>query len=56
MVWNFVTSSFRASSTLSGLRSHFAAMDAGSKHEFVVSATESCSWYAFSADTTGSSS
>jgi hypothetical protein len=28
-------------------------MDAGSKAELVISATESCSWYAFSAEITG---
>jgi hypothetical protein len=27
--------------------------DAGSKHELVISATDSCSWYAFSAEMTG---
>ena len=32
---------------------HFAIMDAGSKAEFVISATLSCSWYAFSAEMTG---
>ena len=29
------------------------SMDAGSKTELVISATESCSWYAFSAEMTG---
>merc|ERR1719199_1929944 len=29
------------------------SMDAGSKAELVISATESCSWYAFSAEMTG---
>ena len=33
--------------------SHLAIMDAGSKAELVTSATESCSWYAFSAEMTG---
>merc|ERR1712167_158351 len=33
--------------------SHLAIMDAGSKAELVISATESCSWYAFSAEITG---
>ncbi len=28
--------------------SHLASIDAGSKAELVISATESCSWYAFS--------
>jgi len=28
-------------------------MEAGSKAELVISATESCSWYAFSAEMTG---
>jgi hypothetical protein len=35
------------------LGSHLAIMLEGSKHEFVISATVSCSWYAFSADMTG---
>ena len=34
--------------------SHLAIMPAGSNTEFVISATESCSWYAFSAEMTGS--
>merc|ERR1712070_1179848 len=33
--------------------SHFVIIDAGSKTELVISATDSCSWYAFSADITG---
>ena len=33
--------------------SHLTIMFAGSKSEFVISATESCSWYAFSAEMTG---
>merc|ERR1719336_731070 len=33
--------------------SHLAIMEAGSKAELVISATESCSWYAFSALITG---
>ncbi|OQR92756.1 hypothetical protein ACHHYP_03229 [Achlya hypogyna] len=33
--------------------SHLAIIDDGSKHELVISATESCSWYAFSAEITG---
>merc|ERR1719350_356427 len=33
--------------------SHLAIMEAGSKAELVISATESCSWYAFSAEMTG---
>merc|ERR1719191_1051478 len=33
--------------------SHFTIMDAGSNTEFVISATESCSWYAFSAEMIG---
>merc|ERR1719183_679504 len=33
--------------------SHLAIMDAGSKAAFVISATDSCSWYAFSALITG---
>ena len=33
--------------------SHLVIMPAGSKTEFVISATESCSWYAFSAEMTG---
>ena len=56
MIWNFVTSTFKASSTLSSFRSRFAAMVAASEKGFVISATESCSWYAFSAETTGSGS
>jgi hypothetical protein len=35
------------------LGSHFAIMEAGSKAELVISATESCSWYAFSAEMIG---
>ena len=35
------------------LGSHLAIMLAGSKTELVISATESCSWYAFSAEMTG---
>ncbi|KAF0755455.1 putative secreted protein [Aphis craccivora] len=33
--------------------SHLTIWLAGSKHAFVISATDSCSWYAFSADMTG---
>ena len=33
--------------------SHLVIIDAGSKTELVISATESCSWYAFSAEMTG---
>merc|ERR1719181_2138412 len=33
--------------------SHFTIIDAGSKTELVTSATESCSWYAFSAEMIG---
>merc|ERR1719191_846121 len=33
--------------------SHFTIIDAGSNTEFVISATESCSWYAFSAEMIG---
>ena len=33
--------------------SHLAIMDAGSYAELVISATDSCSWYAFSAEMTG---
>merc|ERR1719152_832091 len=33
--------------------SHLVIMPAGSKTELVISATESCSWYAFSAEMTG---
>ena len=33
--------------------SHLAIIEAGSKLEFVISATESYSWYAFSAEMTG---
>jgi len=33
--------------------SHLAIMDAGSNAELVISATDSCSWYAFSAEMTG---
>merc|ERR1719240_188048 len=33
--------------------SHLVIMPAGSKTEFVISATDSCSWYAFSAEMTG---
>merc|ERR1711991_597482 len=33
--------------------SHFVIIDAGSKAWVVISATESCSWYAFSAEITG---
>merc|ERR1712193_487249 len=33
--------------------SHFTMQHAGSKTEFVISATLSCSWYAFSAEITG---
>jgi len=35
------------------LGSHLAIMAAGSNEELVISATESCSWYAFSAEITG---
>merc|ERR1712130_228389 len=35
------------------LGSHLAIMAAGSKEELVISATESCSWYAFSAEMIG---
>merc|ERR1719350_870602 len=35
------------------LGSHFAIIDAGSNAEEVISPTESCSWYAFSALITG---
>merc|ERR1711988_572940 len=35
------------------LGSHLAIIAAGSKAELVISATESCSWYAFSAEITG---
>ena len=35
------------------LGSHLAIIDAGSKAELVISATESCSWYAFSAEMIG---
>ena len=33
--------------------SHFTIMEAGSKTDMVISATDSCSWYAFSAEITG---
>lgn len=33
--------------------SHLAIMEAGSNALFVISATLSCSWYAFSAEITG---
>ncbi|TYZ67450.1 hypothetical protein PybrP1_011413 [[Pythium] brassicae (nom. inval.)] len=33
--------------------SHLAIIDAGSNAVLVISATESCSWYAFSAEITG---
>ena len=33
--------------------SHLTIMDAGSKTDMVISATDSCSWYAFSAEITG---
>merc|ERR1719164_211455 len=33
--------------------SHLDIIDAGSKAALVISATESCSWYAFSAEMTG---
>merc|ERR1719238_979610 len=33
--------------------SHLVIIDAGSKAELVISATDSCSWYAFSAEMTG---
>merc|ERR1711985_166788 len=33
--------------------SHLAIMEAGSKELLVISATDSCSWYAFSAEMTG---
>merc|ERR1719359_2087038 len=33
--------------------STLTSIDAGSKAELVISATESCSWYAFSAEMTG---
>ncbi len=33
--------------------SHLVSMEAGSKAAFVISATDSCSWYAFSAEMTG---
>lgn len=33
--------------------SHLAIMEEGSKAELVISATDSCSWYAFSAEITG---
>lgn len=32
---------------------HLAIIEAGSKAELVISATDSCSWYAFSAEITG---
>merc|ERR1719203_1518607 len=35
------------------LGSHFTIWFAGSNTEFVISATESCSWYAISAEMTG---
>ncbi|KAG6544668.1 hypothetical protein Mapa_013858 [Marchantia paleacea] len=35
------------------LGSHLAIMEAGSKTVLVISATDSCSWYAFSAEITG---
>merc|ERR1712137_276298 len=33
--------------------SHLAIIEAGSKALFVISATDNCSWYAFSAEMTG---
>jgi len=33
--------------------SHLVIIDAGSKTAFEISATDSCSWYAFSAEMTG---
>jgi len=33
--------------------SHLAIIEAGSNAELVISATDSCSWYAFSAEMTG---
>merc|ERR1719330_1110647 len=33
--------------------SHFTYMEAGSNTDIVISATDNCSWYAFSADITG---
>ena len=33
--------------------SHFTIIEAGSNTDMVISATESCSWYAFSAEMTG---
>lgn len=36
-----------------GVPAHLAIMEAGSKAELVISATDSCSWYAFSAEITG---
>ena len=33
--------------------SNFTNMEAGSKTDMVISATDSCSWYAFSAEITG---
>ena len=33
--------------------SHFTIMEAGSKTDMVISATDNCSWYAFSAEMTG---
>jgi hypothetical protein len=35
------------------LGSHFAIIEAGSYDELVISATDNCSWYAFSAEITG---
>ena len=34
-------------------RAHLAIMEEGSNAELVISATDSCSWYAFSAEITG---
>ena len=36
-----------------GLAADLTIIDAGSKTEFVISATLSCSWYAFSAEMIG---
>merc|ERR1719163_748655 len=42
-----------ATAALTSLGSTLTSMDAGSNAELVISATESCSWYAFSAEMIG---
>ena len=46
------SSTARSTRICAVVRSHLVIMPAGSKTELVISATESCSWYAFSAEMT----